>query len=347
MSEQHPYPWPDASFTGVGSWPGEDHEEAVRTVLGELPGLPHLPELPERGVGADMVGRACGLLVDFPVEVQPSGWRVADNPGRDLRRAAAFMSHDLDALTEHAHGFTGTLKLQVAGPWTLAASIELRNGQRLVSDPGACRDLAESHVEGVRAHLAEVRRRLPGARLLVQVDEPSLPPVLIGSLPTASGYGRLPAVDRVRVEAALRILFAAITEAGAVPAAHCCAPGVPVDLLRRSGARALSLNALLLTRDHDEMIGTAVEAGTGLLLGVVPSTDEGTRAQADRMSDPAATVDPVRELWNRLGISPDLLSRAVVTTPTCGLAGASPGHARAALEASRAGARVLRDDPRG
>ncbi len=346
MSEQHPYPWPAASSTGVGSWPGEDPDEAMRTVLGELPDLPHLPELPARGVGADMVGRTGGLLVEFPVEVQPSGWRVADSPGRDLGRAASLMSYDLDALTEHAHGFTGTLKVQVAGPWTLAASVELRNGQRLVSDPGACRDLAESHLEGVLAHLAEVRRRAPGARLLVQVDEPSLPAVLLGALPPASGYGRLPAVDRVRVEAVLRVLFAAIADTGAAPAAHCCAPGVPVDLLRRSGARALSLNALLLTRDHDEAVGTAVEAGTGLLLGVVPSTDDGTPAQTARMSDPAATVDPVRELWNRLGFSPDLLSRAVVTTPTCGLAGASPGHARAALSASRAGARVLRDEPR-
>ncbi|WP_159941859.1 MULTISPECIES: methionine synthase [unclassified Nocardiopsis] len=345
MSQQHSYPWPDASATGVGSWPGEDPDEAVRTVLGELPGLPHLPELPARGVGADMVGRTGGLLVEFPIEVQPSGWRVADTPGRDLGRAASLMSYDLDALTEHAHAFTGTLKVQVAGPWTLAASIELRNGQRLVSDPGACRDLAESHVEGVLAHLSEVRRRVPGARLLVQVDEPSLPAVLLGSLPTASGYGRLPAVDRVRVEASLRVLFAAIADTGAVPAAHCCAASVPIDLLRRSGARALSLNALLLERAHDEAVGTAVEAGAGLLLGVVPPTD-GTFARNARMSDPAATVDPVRELWNRLGFSPDLLSRAVVTTPTCGLAGASPRHARAALDACRAGARVLRDEPR-
>ncbi|MFI6577049.1 methionine synthase [Nocardiopsis sp. NPDC050513] len=345
MTEQHRYPWPDASATGVGSWPGEDPDEAVRTVLGELPDLPHLPELPARGVGADMVGRTGGLLVDFPIEVQPSGWRVVDSPGRDVARATSLMSYDLDALTEHAHGFQGALKIQVAGPWTLAASIELRSGQRLVSDPGARRDLAESHLEGVLAHVADVRGRVPGARLLVQVDEPSLPAVLLGSLPTASGYGRLPAVDRVHVEGALRVLFAALDSAGAVPVAHCCSAGVPIDLMRRSGARALSLNALLLDRDHDEMVGTAVEAGVGLLLGVVPSLD-GTRAVAARMSDPEATVDPVRELWNRLGITPDLLSRAVVTTPTCGLAGASPGHARAALDAARAGARVLRDEPR-
>ena len=29
-------------------------------VAGELPALPHIVELPDRGVGADMVGRAVG-----------------------------------------------------------------------------------------------------------------------------------------------------------------------------------------------------------------------------------------------------------------------------------------------
>ncbi|WP_200816069.1 methionine synthase [Nocardiopsis sp. JB363] len=340
VSQQHPYPWPAASATGVGSWPGEDPDEAMRTVLGELPDLPHLPELPDRGAGADMIGRTAGLLVDLPVEVRPTGWRVADTPGRDLVRAGSFLSYDLDALTDHAHAYEGPLKIQVAGPWTMAASMELRNGQRMVSDPGAGRDLAESHLEGVLAHLADVRTRVPGARIVVQVDEPSLPAVLVGSLPTASGYGLLPAVDRVRVETTLRTLFAALTDAGAVPAVHCCAPSVPIDLLRRSGARAIGLDAHLIDRAHDEMIGTAVEDDVGFMFGVVPSVD------GPEMSDPARNVDPVRELWNRLGFGPELLSQTVVTTPTCGLAGASPRHARAALQAVRDGARVLRDEPR-
>ncbi|MBB5495258.1 methionine synthase [Nocardiopsis metallicus] len=368
MSQQQRYPWSAASATGVGSWPGEEPDETMRTIVGELPDLPHLPELPARGAGADMIGRAAGLLVDLPVEVQPTGWRVVDTPGRDLARAGSFLSYDLDALTEHLHAYEGPLKIQLAGPWTLAASIELRNGQRVVSDPGAHRDLAESHLEGALAHIADVRGRVPGAQLIVQIDEPSLPSVLLGSLPTASGLGLVPAVDRIQVEAVLRTLFAAIAETGAVPAAHCCAAGVPIDLLRRSGARALSVNALLLERAHDEMVGTAVEDGLGLLLGTVPATDPPAsapapgpargsagsslggpsgRPAADRgMSDPATIVDPVRELWNRLGFSPDLLSRAVVNTPTCGLAGASPRHARAALKAARDGARVLRDEPR-
>ncbi|GAB3208049.1 methionine synthase [Marinactinospora endophytica] len=339
MSDQPRYPWPSASASGVGSLPGEDPGEAVRVVMGELPELPHLPELPARGAGADMIGRSAGLLVELPVEVQPSGWRVAQRAGRDLARARSFLSYDLDALEEQAHAYRGPLKLQVTGPWTLAASIELRAGEKLLADPGAVADLCESLIEGITAHIADVRARVPGANLVVQVDEPALPAVLVGAVPTASGYGRLRAVERVRVEERLRSLFAAISAADALPAAHCCAPKVPIDLLRRSGARALSLDATALTRASDEAIGVAVEEGVGLLLGIVPGVDA-------VVSDPAVNVGPIRELWNRIGFDPGLLAETVVVTPICGLAGASPRYARTALAACRTAARVLRDEPR-
>ncbi|MDA0563075.1 methionine synthase [Streptomonospora sp. S1-112] len=333
------YPWPPTSATGVGSYPGTDPDEAVRTVVGELPELPHLPELPERGVGADMIGRTGGLLVDLPVEVRPSGWAVARRPGRDLQRARGHLSRDLDALEEHTQDYSGALKIQLAGPWTMAASVELRSGEKALDDPGAVADLAASLTEGAIAHIAEVRRRVPGARLLVQVDEPALPAVLTGAVPSASGYRRLPAPDRVTVEARLRALFDAVADAGAVPVAHCCARAVPVDLLRRSGARAISLDATLLDPAQDDHIGTALEAGVGLFTGVVASA-------GGILSDPADNVDPVRELWNRIGLAPELLTRAVVVTPTCGLGRAAPDHARAALDACRQGARVLREEPR-
>ncbi|QOS60169.1 methionine synthase [Thermobifida fusca] len=339
MNEEQRHPWQPGAYTGIGSWPGTDPGEAIRTILGELPHLPHLPELPGRGPGADMIGRTGALLVELPIEVQPSGWRVTQRAGRDLTRARSFLSWDLDALEEHTSGYTGPLKIQATGPWTMAASVELRNGEKMIADLGAVADLCESFREGLLAHLAEVRKRVPEATILVQVDEPSLPAVLTGSVPTASGYGRLRAVDRVLVEERLRALFSAIDTAGGYPLVHCCALRVPVDLLRRCGARALSLDATRLTRESDEAIGTAVESGVGLLLGVVPAVDS-------RMSPPVDTVEPVRELWHRIGFDPEHATRDVVITPVCGLAGASPRHARAALDLCREAARVLREEPR-
>ncbi len=105
--------------------PGTDPAEALRVILGELPDLPHLPELPGRGPGADLTGRTAALLVDLPVETTPSGWRLAASPGRDLRRARGYLARDLDVLAEVAAGYAGPFKIQVCGPWTLAATIDL------------------------------------------------------------------------------------------------------------------------------------------------------------------------------------------------------------------------------
>ena len=119
------------------------------------------PELPARGPGADMVGRSAGLLVEMPVELYASRWRIASHAGRDLGRTRDLWERDLDALTDAAAGLDGPIKLQVAGPWTLAASVDLPIGGRLLRDPGAVRDLTASLAEGLAVHVADVG---PGCR---------------------------------------------------------------------------------------------------------------------------------------------------------------------------------------
>ncbi|MEU2333574.1 methionine synthase [Streptomyces sp. NPDC006654] len=321
--------------TGVGSLPGTDAREAAKTATGSFEDFPFLPELPARGPGADMIGRTAGLLVELYARVEPSGWRIGDRPGRDTRRARSWLGEDLDALEEYTQGYEGPLKVQAVGPWTLAAALELRNGESALSDPGACRDLAASLAEGLRLHLAEVRRRVPGAGLVLQLDEPSLTAVLRGQVRTASGYRTHRAVDRQLVESTLRDVID--VHAGPV-AVHSCAPDVPFALLRRAGAAAVSFDFSLLTERDDETIGEAVEAGTRLLAGVVPGTDTA-------LSDPAGSVMGVRTLWRRLGLRPGLLAETVTVTPACGLAGASPAYARQALAHCVRAARSLADNP--
>ncbi|WP_281278554.1 methionine synthase [Streptomyces tateyamensis] len=331
------YPFPDlhGAATGVGSMPGTDAREAAKTSTGALEQLPFLPELPARGPGADMIGRSAGLLVELFAEVQPSGWRFADRPGRDTRRAHSWLGEDLDALEEFAQGYQGALKVQAVGPWTLAASVELRHGEKALADPGACRDIAGSLAEGLRRHLAELRKRLPGAQLVLQLDEPSLPAVLSGQVKTASGFQRLRSIDRQVAEESLRELIRSLD----VPVlVHSCAPEVPIPLLRRAGVAGISLDFGLLTEREDEDLGEAIEAGTAILAGVVPAVEAGS-------SDPAGSVTVVRRLWRRLGLDPELLGRRVLVTPTCGLAGASPAYARQALSLAVKGARSLVDNP--
>ena len=162
------WPWPPAAATGIGSLPGTDVLDAVALVLGELPDLPHLPELPGRGPGSDMVGRTAGLLADLPVDLYAGRWRLKPRAGVDRRRTLDLIERDLDALTSAADGYQGLLKVQAAGPWTLAASLDLPTGGRVLHDNGATRDLAASLAEGLLAHVTYVARRVPGARVLLQ-----------------------------------------------------------------------------------------------------------------------------------------------------------------------------------
>lgn len=323
-----PLAWPPA--TGIGSLPGTDPVAAVRQVFDAMPDGPHLPELPERGAGAELIGRGAGLLLDLPVDLQPSGWRFVARPGIDLRRIRDFWSRDLDALAQEASDYRGWFKLQLAGPWTLAAGVELHRGDKAVADRGATRDIAESLAAGLAEHIADLGRAMPHAQLIVQIDEPSLPAVLRGGVKTSSGFGNLEAIDEPVVEAALRTV---LTAAGRAPTlVHCCAADVPIELLRRTGFTALSLD-LSLTLDQDEM-GVAIEAGTALLLGVVAASDS-------VLPEPLVTADRLRSWWRRLGFDPETLPGAVTLTPTCGLAGAGPAYAAACMDHLQAAGREL------
>lgn len=326
---------PAGGATGVGSLPGGDAREAAKTATGSFEEFPYLPELPARGPGSDMIGRSLGLLVDMYAHVEPSGWRISDRPGRDSKRARSWLGEDLDALEEFTQGYRGRLKVQAVGPWTLASALELHGGEALLQDPGACRDLAGSLAEGVREHLADVQKRIPGAEIVLQYDEPSLTAVLLGRIRSASGYRTYRAVDRQVVEGTLRELFA--VHDGEV-IVHSCAPEVPFGLLRRAGVSGVSFDFSLLTEREDDAIGEAVEAGTKLFAGVVPGTD-------GPLSDPGGSVMGVRKLWRRLGLSPGTLAESVVVTPACGLAGASPAYARAVQAHCARAARSLADNP--
>ena len=328
--DERPVPWGPA--TGVGSLPGTDPAEALRLVLGELPDLPHVPELPDRGPGADLIGRSAALLVDVAFDLTPAGWRLVPRPGVDQRRAREFLDRDLDAVHRIAESWTGLLKVQAAGPWTLAAGLERSRGDRAVVDAGARRDLAQALTEGLTAFAGDVAARVPGARVVVQLDEPSVPAVLQGGLPTVSGFGKLAAVEAQVVEQELAAVIAALPAPVVV---HCCAARAPLDLFRAAGAGALSFD-LGLVQDLDAM-GGAIEAGVHLLAGVVPGTD--TDLPAAR-----ATASRVQAWWRELGFPADELSAAVTLTPSCGLAGATLPYARTAMAHVREAAKYLLPD---
>jgi Cobalamin-independent synthase, Catalytic domain len=332
--------------------PGTDPAEAMRVVAGELPDFPHLPELPERGPGADLIGRTAGLLVDMPAEVTPRGWRLAERPGRDLSRARSMLSSDLDVLEEVLQGFRGPVKIQLCGPWTLAATMELPHTMNVaLADPGAVADLTVSLAEGAAAHVAEVAKRMPGARLVVQFDEPALPAVAAGTVPTASGLSRLAAVEAGPLQERLSQALASTREYTVV---HCCATTVPFGIIRAAGADAVAFDLSQLRRGDEDEVAEAAEAGIGLLTGAVPAPPDVAPESAgsggtDRVSGPGGrgtdgaqqTAERVIRFWRRLGLPLATCADQAVITPACGLAGASPAQARAALVRCREAAGML------
>jgi hypothetical protein len=321
--------------------PGTDAREAARTVVGELPQLPHLPELPDRGAGADLIGRTAALLVDLAVELVASGYRVTARPGRDHRRAVDLLRTDLDMLEEAVDSAgiqPAAIKVQAAGPWTLTAAIELRTGHKVLTDIGALREFAVSLAEGLRAHAVEVSRRL-GTPTVVQLDEPSLPAVLAGGVPTPSGYGTVPAVPDGDAVEVLRGVLDALPKPRIV---HCCAPRPPLALLRRAGADALAVDAELLAgapRSTIDALGEAWDTGALVLLGLVPALPPAAPPSLQAVAQPAL------DLVERLGFGRDLLAQRCVPTPSCGLAGATTAWARRALTLARELGQAFTDPP--
>ena len=333
-----------AAATVIGSMPGTSVRDAVSLIAGELggsDGVPHLPELPARGPGSDMVGRTGGLLAgiapDLALETTPDGWRFADAPGRDMRRAASWLGEDLDAWEEMLEGFDGVVAASLAGPWTLAASIELHFGERALKDAGACRDLTAALAQAATDYVAQLRRRLPRAQHWIWLDEPVLNAVLLGSIPTQSGRGRIAAIEPHIVETAITDVLEAISSAGARTAVHCCATRPPLGLLRRTPADALSIDLLTYSARDDDEIGELIESGRRLVAGLVPGTDRELSGDID-------TVEPLRQLGRRLGFDEGRMASATVISPTCGFAGASPGYVRSALVRLTSSSRILRDE---
>ena len=330
--------------------PGTNPAEAMRVISGELPDFPYLPELPDRGPGADLTGRTAALLVDLAVEVTPRGWRLAERSGRDLARARSMLSSDLDALEEVLDGFRGPVKIQLCGPWTLAATLELpRTMNVAVADPGAVADLTASLAEGAAAHVADVAKRLPGARLIVQFDEPALPAVAEGMVPTASGLSRLAAVEPHTLQERLEQVLAA-THAYTI--VHCCAPSAPFGIIRAAGADGVAFDLSQLRRGDEDGVAESAEAGMGLLTGAAPAVPDqaaggagssGAGGNGGQAGEAGArqTAERVIRLWRRLGLPLATCAEQAVITPACGLAGVSPAQARAALTRCHQAASML------
>ncbi|QDP98811.1 hypothetical protein FOE78_14635 [Microlunatus elymi] len=345
--------------TGIGSFPGVDLAEALKINFAECPELPYLPELPARGVASGMIGRGIAALSGLSADLQPAGWRLTDAPGRDQLRARATLRDDLDQLEEAVQDYTGPFKIAICGPWTLAASVERPRGDRALADHGARRDLGQSLAEGIGQLVVDLGRRLPQLELIIQLDEPLLPTVLAGEVPTASGFSRHRKVDLPELSERLTDVVDSIM--GTLPGLaaepvegpdlppvgsglprtwlHCCAPGVPVKLIKDAGFGAVALDLDQLgTRDWD-LIGQAMTDGLWFGAGGLSTA---TGDSTGRQWSPDQIAQRVLRATRTLGLEPDVAGRMIIT-PACGLARFDQRSAVTALRAVRKAADIVTD----
>ena len=275
------------------------------------------PSCPAAAPGADMIGRPprcsstcrrahAGRLAGGPAAgprpapgARPAGARPrrAARAGRRVRPARS------------------RCRRPGRGRWPPASSAPRRP---VLRDDGAGRDLAESLAEGLRAHVADVaapaarRRRPAAARRAVAAGRAA------GRVPTESGFGALRPVEATGGAPELAAWSGRCRCRWCV---HCCAHAAPLGLLRR-GRRRGGLDRPRRSSQELDPLGEAIDAGAALFAGVVP----GTAAAAGALGDGRPGAGLVAEA--RL---PRRLAAAVTVTPTCGLAGATPGYARAAM----------------
>lgn len=313
--------------------PGRSAREAVEVVAGELPDFPFLPELPARGPGGDLIGRTGGLIAsvasDLSIEPIPTGWRLTSSSTRTTRIAQSWLGEDLDQAEERFAGTPGRFKVQLAGPWTLAAAIETASGGLALADSGLVAELGEALAIAAANHVSDIGRRLGAREIVLQVDEPSLPAVLGGRIRTASGFGRYEPVSVPEASVLLRSLAETVGVAGSV--LHCCAE-YPFEVASSSGFDGLSLDVLGATARRDDEVdaefATTIESGMQLFAGVVPAEFPADRTPGESADSGWRALD---SLWRRTGLERRRL-RELVVTPTCGLGAVDWPQARRALE---------------
>lgn len=314
--------------TATGSLPGDDFRASLGMLTETLPVVLPLPELPQRGVGSQMVGRTLGLIDGLGFDLQPAGWRLTSGSGADHRRARSQWQFDLDDAEELLQGFAGTLKVAVAGPWTLAAMVERPAGDRLLADHGARHEVAQALLEGVSELVSDLARRVPAATLRLQLDEPMLIAVAGAAVPTASGFSRHRRVNAPELCAALQMFLAPDTDA----ILHCCADGQWLPIAQQAGFTAISLDLGLIDAPRErDVVGQWIADGKSVVLGVVDTARPRVHTADELLHRALGFLRP-------LGLEPQELRERVILGSACGLAAFSLSDARAQLEQlSRAG----------
>lgn len=323
--------------TVLAQLPGRDMVETVTVLRGEL-GAPHhsvLPVLTSRADTAGTIPRTVSVLTELWCDLQPHGWRLTRHPGKESRAAESLLASDVNALADvvggESTGDRGPVTVEITGPVTLAAELHLHNGERVLQDHGARRDVAEALADGLLAWLPSVVTAVEGRPVVLRLDEPQLTRVVQGQVPTASGYRTLRAVARQETVHSLRAVTAAARQVGATVEIVLPVTEDPRDLDHDAA------DSLLLPRpgpDPRRWESLAASAESGMGLGLLIAEMLPRPSQSARGSAGVRTGELVRSIvrpWHSLGLPMSQLDQLTVA-PASGLQDCSPAQVRQALK---------------
>ncbi|ANE03800.1 hypothetical protein [Corynebacterium crudilactis] len=281
---------------GLGELPGKSAAEAADIIQGETGDLLHIPQLPARGLGADLIGRTVGLLDMINVDRGARSWVMSTRPSRLTHLTGDFLDMDLDACEETWGTGVDKLKIQVAGPWTLGARIELVNGHRVLTDRGAMRDLTQALIAGIDTHAREVARRFR-AEVQVQIDEPELRSLIDGSLPGTSTFDIIRPVNIADINERLQQVFSSIEGMTYLNLTD----QIPSwEVARGAGARTVQVSMdKVRGNEHLDGFGETITSGIRLGLGVTSSSD----VVDELLERPREKAVEVARFFDRLGVN--------------------------------------------
>jgi hypothetical protein len=283
--------------TGTGSLPFADVATAVRHAVRAYE-VPFCPQLPVHD--GDMVREWLGA------DPRRCGWSA----GRDRERPVAWEAF-LAACEAHRRTL---VKLQVAGPVTLAVALERAVGR--AGQGSMVRELAADVALWVAVNVAGQVRELAerGIEAVLLVDEPGLASAGLDSRSD----------DDVHVWDPLR-------NTGAVTwGLHVCGP-VPWPLVRAVGPGLLSFDAVRYVPEP-ETLATDMRIAWGVVDPVTP--------------EDAVTVAARVRACLAAGGKPEDMARRSLLTPTCGTGRLSPARERLVAAVLGAATATIRSELR-
>ncbi|WP_421082840.1 hypothetical protein [Rothia nasimurium] len=321
--------------TGLGAWAGTQQVDAITRVRGEL-GEPHisfLPELADRGYRASLLARSIAALEGLSADGTAAGWRLTRSYAAEGDYARSLLASDINALADvvgkESGSAPGHLKIRLLGPISLAVQTFLTNGERVLTDVGARRDLAESQIAGLEGVLASIREAVPGASLLVQFDEPHLIPASQGTIKTSSGYRTIRSIPRHELVSLMTQAQAGVHDVGAQPVVSVDYLGLHPEI--QAVLEAPIVDSQGLPTSAWEPLAAHLEAGRSLYL---PTVDIHHKTPAGSLAGSLWST------WRDLGLGKDLLNQLVLTERG-NLAETDPARATSVLNHLTETARAL------